>query len=48
MVTDDLNLDSGHTVQYEDQVSQKYTFEIYIILTSVTPINLIKNLNELF
>ena len=36
--------DRNNTVQYTDQVSQKCTLETYmILLTNVTPMNLIKN-----
>ena len=45
---DDLTYDGGHTMQYIDHVSQTSTLEIYVILlTSVTPIHLIKNKNKL-
>ena len=44
MVTkDDLTLVGGHTMQFEDHVSQNYTLDTYtILLTNVTTINLIK------
>ena len=44
MVTEgDLTLGGEHTMQFTDDVSQNCTFETYIILlTDVTPINLIK------
>ena len=43
MVTEDLTLGSGHTMQYTDNSLQNCTLETYIILlTIVTPINLIK------
>ena len=43
VIEDDLNLGGGHTMQYTDHVSEKYTLETYmILLTNVTPINLIK------
>ena len=39
----DLILGGEHTMQYTDDVLQNCTLEIYImLLTSVTPINLIK------
>ena len=43
MVTeDDLTLESGHTMQYTDHVSQKCTLETYVILLiNITPINVI-------
>ena len=45
MVTkDELSLGGGHTVRYTEHVTQKCTLETYIILlTNVTPINLIKS-----
>ena len=45
MVTErELALGGEHTVQYTDDVFQNYTLETYIILlTNVTPINLIEN-----
>ena len=43
VMKDDLTLDGGYTVQRIHHVSQKCTVETYIILlTNVTPINLIK------
>lgn len=40
MVTEDLTLGGGHTVQYTDLLLQKSTPETYIILlTNVTPVN---------
>ena len=44
-----VTLDSGHTMQYTDDVSQIYTLETYItLLTNVTTINVIlKNLIHL-
>ena len=43
MMEDDLTLSGGHTVQYTDLVLQKCAVETYmILLTNVTPINLIK------
>ena len=48
MVTEgDLTLGGEHTMQFTDDVSQNCTFETYIILlTDVTPINLIKFLKN--
>ena len=43
VMEDDLTLSGGHTVQYTDLVLQKCAVETYmILLTNVTPINLIK------
>ena len=43
VMEDGVTLDGGHTRQYEDHVSQKYTLEAYIILsTNVTSIHFIK------
>ena len=46
MVTeDDLTWGDGHTVQYEDHVSQNCALDSYMtLLTNVTPTHLIKNL----
>ena len=42
MVTKDLTLGGGHTMQYTDDVSQKCTLEIcMILLTNITSIHLI-------
>ena len=48
MVTEeDLIWGCGHTVQYTDDTSQNRTLETHmILLTNVTPINLIKNINK--
>ena len=45
MVAEDvLSLGGGHAGQYTDHVSWKYTLETYMmLLTNITPINLIKN-----
>ena len=40
MVTEDLTLSGGHTMQFTDDVSQNYTLETCMIaLTNVTLIN---------
>ena len=42
MVTKDLILGGGHTMQYSDDISEKCTLETYIVLvTNVNSINLI-------
>ena len=42
MVTEeDLTLGGGHRIQYTDDVSKLYTGHLCIVLTSVTPINII-------
>ena len=48
-VAEDLTLGGGSTIQQRDDVSQNYTVKTHIILlTNVTPINLIKNKIEMF
>ena len=41
LTQDDLTFGGGHTMQYTDHLSWKYTLETYIVLlNNVTPINL--------
>lgn len=45
---EDLAWGGAHTIQYRDDVLQNYTPETYVVvLTSITPINSIKNKNIL-
>ena len=47
VMENNLTSGCGHTMQYTDHMSQKRTLESYIILlTTVTPVNLIKKYAE--